>query len=190
MSGPGAGTGPGRVLLVGMMGVGKSTTGRAVASRLGWVYADSDEMVERATGRTVEELWTDQGEAAFRAEESRVLAEALSAPGPSVISVAGGAVLDPDNRRLVRSGGLVVWLRCSVDVIAGRVRPGEGRPLLVGDARAVLRDLEAVRRPLYEEVADEILDVDGETPTAVADRVVALVEAARSHEPPRRGPER
>ncbi len=182
-----------RILLVGMMGVGKSTTGRAAAGRLGWSYADSDQMVEQATGRTVEELWQERGEPAFRSEESRVLAEALQAPGPSVISVAGGAVLDPGNRRLIRAAGLVVWLRCGVETIAQRVHPGDGRPLLRGDTRQVLEALELVRRPLYEEVADEVVDVDGQSPAAVADRVVAMV-TPRPAEPdsgpgPRSGPD-
>ncbi|HZQ84316.1 MAG TPA: shikimate kinase, partial [Acidimicrobiales bacterium] len=85
-----------RVLLVGMMGAGKTTVGRELSRRLGWSYFDSDAMVEAHTGKTVPEIFEERGEAAFRAEESRALAEAVTSDGPAVVSVAGGAVLDPD----------------------------------------------------------------------------------------------
>jgi shikimate kinase len=158
-----------------MMGAGKSTTGHLVAERLGWPYADSDEMVEHDTGRTVEELWDAGGEAGFRAEESRVLAEALQAPGPSVVSVAGGAVLDPANRRHIRHAGVVVWLRASIPTLTQRVGAGAGRPLLRADPPQVLAELDAVRRPYYAEMADAVIDVDALSPAAVAERVVDLV---------------
>ncbi|HET9444488.1 MAG TPA: shikimate kinase, partial [Acidimicrobiales bacterium] len=98
------------VLLVGMMGSGKTTVGRRLARELGWDYLDSDEQVCRRTGRTVREIFEADGEAAFRAEEKRALAEAAGAGRPTVISVAGGAVLDPDNRRILSEAGTVVWL--------------------------------------------------------------------------------
>jgi shikimate kinase len=101
-----------------MMGAGKSTTGRILADRLGWPYLDSDDEIERQTGRTVPEIWKADGEPAFRAEESRVLAEAGTSDGPSVISVAGGAVLDVENRAVIRRAGLVVWLRADVATLA------------------------------------------------------------------------
>ena len=100
-----------RIILVGMMGAGKTTVGRMLAGRLGWAHLDSDAQVEAATGRTVPELFADHGEAAFRAEESRVLAEALSGPDPVVVSAAGGVVLSAANRELLVRSGVVVWLR-------------------------------------------------------------------------------
>jgi shikimate kinase len=173
-----AGSAPARVLLVGMMGCGKSTTGRGVARRLGWTYSDSDELVERDTGRSVEALWAEHGEPGFRTEESRVLAEALAEPGPSVISVAGGAVLDPDNRDLIAGGGLVVWLRATVSTLVRRVGPtGEGRPLLRDDPPQVLASLDAVRRPIYAALADVVIDVDDRSPDEVVDQVVAAAQA-------------
>ena len=100
-----------RGLLIGMMGVGKSTVGRTVAERLGWPYVDSDEWVERHTGKTVPEIFAADGEPAFRAQETAVLEAAATSDGPLVVGVAGGAVLNPENRSLIRNGGLTVWLR-------------------------------------------------------------------------------
>src|SRR5438045_8312782 len=96
-----------------MMGVGKTTVGGIVARRLGWCYLDSDAEIIRTTGCTVPEIFASHGEAAFRAEESRVLAEAVTSSAPLVVSVAGGALRNPDNRRLVRRAGFVVWMRAS-----------------------------------------------------------------------------
>lgn len=166
-------TAPRRVLLIGMMGAGKTTTGRLVAQRLGWPYLDSDDEVEARTGRTVAEIWRAEGEPAFREEESRVLEEACSSAGPAVVSVAGGAVLDPANRALIRGAGLVVWLRADVATLAGRVGSGAGRPLLDGSPEAALRRLCRERAPLYEQLADLVLDVDHLSPPQVADRIEA-----------------
>ncbi|HZD64637.1 MAG TPA: shikimate kinase, partial [Acidimicrobiales bacterium] len=86
------------VLLVGMMGSGKTTVGHLLAGRLGWPYRDSDQQVQEETGQTVPEIFASRGEAAFRAEEAAVLADAVQRQGPTVVGVAGGAVLDPVNR--------------------------------------------------------------------------------------------
>ena len=163
---------PEKILLVGMMGAGKSTVGLALARRLGWVYLDSDEQVVLRTGRTVPELFAEQGEAAFRAEEKRVLDEAVSFDRPAVVSVAGGAVLDPDNRAAIRSGGKVVWLRADVATLAARVGAGEGRPLLGDDPASALARLHEERRPLYAELADLVVDVDGVAPHDLVERIV------------------
>ena len=166
-----------RILLVGMMGAGKTTTGHLLAERLGWGYRDSDADVETATGLTVPELFARDGEAAFRRAEAAVLAEACADPSPSVVSVAGGAVLSEENRRLVTSNGFVVWLRAHPETLAARVGDGHGRPLLGDDpAEAVVR-LNAVRAPLYAEVADVVLDVEGLDPVTVADRIIDAMDA-------------
>ena len=167
-----------RILLVGMMGAGKTTTGHLLAERLGWHYRDSDADVEAATGLTVPELFARDGEAAFRRAEATVLAEACADPSPSIVSVAGGAVLSEDNRRLIASSGIVVWLRARPETLAARVGDGVGRPLLGDDpAEAVVR-LDAVRAPLYAELADVVLDVDALDPVTVADRIIDAVDAA------------
>lgn len=168
-------TAPPRVLLIGMMGAGKSTTGHLLAARLGWPYVDSDDEVSRRTGRTVPEIWKADGEAAFRAEESRALAEATTSDGPAVVAVAGGAVLDRGNRARVRGAGLVVWLRADVAVLAARVGAGIGRPLLEGGPAEALRRLSTERAPIYEELADLIFDVDRLAPPEVVNRIVAAL---------------
>lgn len=170
---------PERVLLIGMMGAGKTTTGRLLAARLGWPYLDSDEQIELETGKTVPQIWKEQGEPAFRAEESRVLGEACQSHGPAVVAVAGGAVLDPANRELIRHAGLVVWLRADAATLAGRVGTGAGRPLLEkGPAEALARLLEA-RAPVYEELADLTFDVDRLAPPQVVGRIVDAVKKSR-----------
>ncbi len=176
MSDPATGEdGTSRLLLVGMMGAGKTTTGRRAAERLGWTYFDSDAEVMKETGHSVPELFADEGEPAFRAAEARVLRDAVTRPDPVVVSVAGGAVLDPANRELIRRSGIVVWLRARPETLAARVGEGVGRPLLDDDPGAALRRLEAVRRPLYEEVATCAVDVDDLTPDEVLERVIGAV---------------
>jgi shikimate kinase len=164
----------GHVVLVGMMGSGKSSVGRALASRLERPFHDSDAEVEARTGQTVASIFAERGEAAFRAEEAAVLAEALAAKPPAVIAAAGGVVLDAANRKLIDSAELVVWLRADPTVLAGRVATGTHRPLLEDDPGGTLAQLDAVRRPLYAEVADVVVDVD----RIGVERVVELIAAA------------
>jgi shikimate kinase len=166
---------PPRVLLIGMMGAGKSTTGKLLAERLGWPYLDSDDEIERQTGKTVPEIWKTQGEPAFRGEESRVLAEAATSEGPVIVSVAGGAVLDPENRAVIRRAGLVVWLRADVMTLARRVGAGAGRPLLEGGPAAALVRLSEERAPVYAELADLVFDVDQLAPPQVVEKIVTAV---------------
>lgn len=166
---------PRRVLLIGMMGAGKSTVGAALADRLGWPYLDSDTEIVRRRGMTVPEIWRSEGEPAFRAEEAAVLRAAVASAGPSVIAVAGGALLDPANRAAVTGAGLVVWLRAGVDTLADRVGAGEGRPLLDGDPRSALARLEAQRRPVYQATASVTLDVDGHVPGELVDVICGLL---------------
>ncbi len=157
-----------------MMGSGKTTVGRLVAARLGRRFHDSDEEVLARTGMTIPAIFASRGEAAFRAEERAVLAAATASGPPAVIAVAGGAVLDPDSRRRIRTAGPVVWLRAAPSVLAGRVGSGSGRPLLDRDAAGALQLLDARRRPLYRELADGAVDVDWVTPAVAAERTLRL----------------
>ena len=168
-----------RLVLVGMMGSGKSTVGRELAGRLGWAYLDSDEMVMASTGSTVAELFEARGEEGFRAEESKALAGALASPSPAVIAAAGGVVLAAANRDLLDTEAIVVWLRAEPATLAARIGPGGHRPLLGDDHAADLAELDAVRRPLYGEVADLVVDVDGLDPQQVTDRILALTAFER-----------
>jgi shikimate kinase len=155
------------LVLVGMMGVGKSTVGRALASELGRPLYDSDEMIEERTGRTVREIWTTDGEPAFRALETEVLVDALLQPEPCVIAAAGGVVLSEANREVH-----VVWLRSEVDLLVERVRKGGHRPLLDDDPEATLRRLYDERAPLYQDVADAIVSVDNRSVNDVTKAVL------------------
>lgn len=161
------------IVLVGMMGAGKTSVGQRLAGRRGWPFLDSDRQVEEMVGRSVAQIWADDGEAGFRHLEARVLAEALASTTPVVIAAAGGTVLDPDNRRLLSLHRPVVWLRAEVETLVRRLGVGEGRPLLAGDAAGALARLDARRRPLYAEVADLTVDVDALSP----DQVVGRIEA-------------
>lgn len=160
-----------RLLLVGMMGAGKSTVGRAVAQRLGWPFLDSDEEVRRRTGQTVPQIFAEQGEAAFRIEESAALADACASAHPVVVSVAGGAVLAPENRVLMGASGLVVWLRASLATLTQRVGDGRTRPLLGDDPAEAMARLYPERARLYEALAGQIVDVDDLVTERVVDRV-------------------
>jgi shikimate kinase len=165
-------TGPRHVLLIGMMGAGKTTTGEVVARMLRRPFRDSDAEVLARTGKTVPELFAERGEAAFRAEERAVLANALASGVPSVIAVAGGGVFNPESRRRIRSGGVVIWLRARPSTLAGRVGAGSGRPLLANDAGTALARLDSFRRPVYQSLSDVVVDVDGVPRALVAERVV------------------
>ena len=160
-----------------MMAVGKTSVGRRLASSRGWEFFDSDRQIETMTGRTVAEIWRTDGEAAFRRLESQVLADALASTTPRVIAAAGGTVLDEANRRLMKQHHPVVWLRGRPEVLATRLGTATHRPLLDEDPAGVLKRLDGIRRPLYAEVADVVVDVDDLTP----DQVVTCVEAALEH---------
>jgi shikimate kinase len=177
-----------RIILVGMMGAGKTTVGRRLAERLGWAYLDSDAQVMASTGRTVPELFAAEGEDAFRAVESRVLADALTGDEPVVVAAAGGSVLAPANRSLMTRSGTVVWLRADPSVLARRVGAGEGRPLLDDDPPGALVALERERRPHYASVAAVTVDVDELTPPEVVERLLddrVLIEAGIATPPAR-----
>jgi shikimate kinase len=161
------------LVLVGMMGVGKSTVGRMLAAQLGRPLHDSDDMIEARTGRTVREIWLADGEAAFRALETETLLDALDASSPSVIAAAGGIVLSERNRvALAEARAHVVWLLADVDVLLDRVRRGPHRPLLDQDPEGTLRRMYDERAPLYQEVADAIVSVDHRTASDVAKAVL------------------
>jgi shikimate kinase len=164
------------LVLVGMMGVGKSTVGRSLAAALDRPLRDSDAMIEEQTGRTVREIWIADGEPAYRRIESDVLVDALADPTCSVIAAAGGVVLSPTNREaLAAPSSFVVWLIADVDVLVDRVRAAGHRPLLDDDPEATLRRLEAERAGLYREVADAVVSVDRRSVNEVTKAVLRCI---------------
>lgn len=161
------------VVLVGMMGSGKTSVGRRVAEALDRPLVDTDTLVEERTGRTVREIFEAEGEAAFRAVEAEAVADAVAWPVPAVIAAAGGVVLYPASRDHLHEAGTVVWLSATPGTLAGRVRPGDHRPLLGDDPEPVLRRLLEERRGLYEALADAVVVVDDLTTEQVAECVLA-----------------
>ncbi|WP_040492892.1 shikimate kinase [Ilumatobacter nonamiensis] len=161
------------LVLVGMMGAGKSSVGRVLARRLDRELFDSDEMIEARAGRTVREIWRDEGEPVFRQLETDVLGDAIAAEEPSIIAAAGGVVLSDENREVLKgSGAHVVWLLADVDLLLERVRNGMHRPLLDDDPEGTLRRMYEERSALYQDVADAIVSVDNRSVHDVAGAVL------------------
>lgn len=163
-----------RVLLVGLVAAGKSAVAGAIAEATGWPALDHDLVLERSAGCSAEQLVARQGDAALRSAESDVLTLVLSLPPPLVAGIAPGVVLDAQDRRRLRVGGHVVWLRASAGTLARRLSRYP-RPLLPGDPAVALRAMARERDPLYAEVAHQVLDMDVLPPAQAARQVVAAV---------------
>lgn len=137
------------IVLVGMMGAGKTTVGRRLAARLGLEFVDADAEIERAAGQSIADIFEQHGEEAFRAGEQKVIARLLS-EGPRVIATGGGAFMNERTRARVLDNGIAVWLRADFDVLMERVRRRNHRPLLrADDPEAVMRGLMSDRYPVY-----------------------------------------
>jgi shikimate kinase len=161
------------VVLVGMMGAGKTTVGRALAERLGWEFADTDELVEAWRHKTVRRIFEEDGEDAFRAAETGVLDAALSTSAPGVIGAGGGIVTREANRQILRSGRAhVIWLRAGVTELMARLEGDTGRPLLDGDPEGRLSALLEQRAGWYAEVADDVVDVDERTVAEIVEEIL------------------
>lgn len=168
---------PKTVVLVGLMGAGKTCIGRRLAQRLDLEFIDADAEIERAAGCTIADIFKYYGEAEFRDGERRVILRLLDRP-PHVLATGGGAFMDPVVRARMRTGAITVWLRAELDLLVSRVaRKGESRPLIAGqDARAVLSRLMEERYPVYAE-ADITIDSARESPDATVARVIAALKA-------------
>ena len=165
------------LVLVGPMGAGKTCAGRRVAEPFGLRLVDADHEIERLARTSINTIFEVEGEAGFRARESAVLAALLAQDG-IVLSTGGGAVLDPDNRRLMRERGFVVHLLVSVEQQLARLARDRSRPLLArGDREQVLRDLSTRRAPFYAEVADLVFDTDAHDSSAAADALARELDA-------------
>jgi shikimate kinase len=162
------------IVLVGPMGVGKSTVGQLLAERLGAGYRDTDDDIVAEQGRTIAEIFVEEGEPAFRAIEKQAVREAL-AGHDGVLALGGGAVLDPDTRALL-AGQRVVYLSMDVEEAVKRTGLNAARPLLAINPRKQWRELMEARRHLYEEVATAVVTTDGRTPEEVTRAALDALE--------------
>jgi shikimate kinase len=156
-----------RVLLIGMMGAGKTTIGHALSNLLGWRYYDNDELVARVAGKDTRRVQEEDGIAALRRAESAALTIALTEGGPLIAGVAGGTVTDPLDLRRLHQGGFVVWLRADIAALAKRVT-GTDRPWLAASPEAAMRALYAGREALYTAACSFIVDEFDTTPYLIA----------------------
>ncbi|MDR0565269.1 MAG: shikimate kinase [Azoarcus sp.] len=159
------------LILVGMMGAGKTTVGRELAKRLNLRFADCDQELIARTGVSVPVIFDIEGEAGFRQRESRLLAELLAEPD-IVIATGGGVVLSPANRALLAENGIVIYLNVPPDTLWERTRYDRNRPLLqVENPRERIAELHAQRDPLYRAVADIIINSEYGTCSSMANRI-------------------
>jgi shikimate kinase len=156
-----------RVLLIGMMGAGKTTVGRALSAVLGWPYYDNDELLARAVGKDTRRVQEEDGVAALRRAESASLNVALTEGGPLIAGVAGGIVTNPLDLDRLHRGGFVVWLRADIETLAARVT-GTDRPWLGASPAVAMRQLYAGRESLYADGTTMIIDEELTTPDLMA----------------------
>lgn len=159
------------ITLVGLMGAGKSTVGRRLATRLDLPFVDADSEIEAAAGCTIPEIFERHGEAEFRAGERRVIARLLRGR-PKVLATGGGAFMDPDTRQRIKSRAVSVWLRADIELLMARVARRDNRPLLKqGDPREIMERLMAQRYPVYGE-ADITVESNEGPHDAIVERIV------------------
>jgi shikimate kinase len=164
------------IVLVGLMGAGKTKIGRRLAMRLGLPFFDSDQEIEAAAGESIEEIFANRGERVFRDGERRVIARLLGKP-VHVLATGGGAFMEPATRAAIARCGVSLWLRADLEVLVQRVSRRVDRPLLkAGDPRAILAELIERRHPVYAE-ADLTIDSGDGSLESTVNRVVAALEA-------------
>ena len=167
------------IVLIGMMGAGKSTIGRRLAARLDLEFIDADAEIEAAAGCSIEEIFARHGEASFRDGERRVIARLLDR-SPHVLATGGGAFMDARTRAKIRERAISVWLRADVDLLLRRVARRQNRPLLKkGDMRETLEHLLAERGPVYAQ-ADVCVDTIDAPPDEIVDKVLEAIDRYQS----------
>jgi shikimate kinase/3-dehydroquinate synthase len=167
------------IVLVGLMGAGKTSIGKRLAVKLGLPFYDADHEIERAAGITIAEIFARHGESHFRAGEKRVIQRLLN-QGPIVLAPGGGAFIDPETRALIRNQAISIWLHCPLPILVNRVRGRTHRPLLnSGDPAEILRSLSAERNPIYAEA--DIVIFGSEDPPEVT--VQTIIDALSTHVP-------
>ena len=162
------------VVLVGMMGAGKSSVGRRVALRLGIPFVDADTEIEKAAGMAITDIFAIRGEAEFRAGEARVILRLLEG-GPQVLATGGGAFINPDTRAAIAAKGISIWLKAEPDVLMKRIKRRQDRPLLhTADPAATLRKLLEEREPVYA-LADLTVQSREVTHDRIVDEIVSAI---------------
>jgi shikimate kinase len=172
------------IVLVGLMGSGKTTVGKRIALELGYDFTDSDDLVASTTGKSVRDIFSQDGEAVFRKYESDAIRLTLvDGNSPIVLATGGGAVISSENRTIISDhASHVVWLDASVDDLVVRTKSGAGRPLLDGDASKTLQSLSDQRSAWYEEIATLRIDTRGKSATKVCSLVLEAIHAGADHE--------
>ena len=172
------------IVLVGLMGAGKSKIGRRLAARLNLPFFDSDHEIEMAAGESIEEIFANRGEQVFRDGERRVIARLLAQP-VHVLATGGGAFMDKTTRAVIERRGVSLWLRADLDVLVSRVSRRNNRPLLkVGDIRTVLGELIEQRYPVYGEANVIVESGDGSPELTVTRAIAALAACPLATTPP------
>lgn len=170
------------IALVGLMGVGKSSVGRRLASALGLPFRDADSEVEAAAGRSISDIFAELGESAFREGERRVIARLLEQP-PHVLATGGGAFMNDETRALIKSKAISVWLKTDLEILARRVGRKSTRPLIAGkDPLDVLKAQAEVRYPIYGE-ADVMVETGDEAHHVTVDQVIRALTAYLEEQP-------
>jgi shikimate kinase len=169
------------IILVGMMGAGKSSIGKRLAVRLGLPFKDADAEIEAAANATIDEIFAQHGEEYFRSGERRVI-QRLLGEGSVVVATGGGAFVDADTRKAICNAGIAVWLKADFDVLMARVRRRSNRPLLKGpDPEGTMRRLVEERYPAYEEAPIHILSREVSHDVVIEEVLVALDRYLDAH---------
>lgn len=166
---------PPKVILIGPMGAGKSTVGHRLANRMGVAFRDTDADIAARAGKSVQDIFVEDGEPAFRALERDAVAVAI-AEHDGILSLGGGAVLDATTQDRLKDQ-TVVFLNVGLADAVKRVGLGQGRPLLIGNVRGTIKKLLDERAPIYNAVATWVVDTDGRDAASVADEIAGLLDA-------------
>ncbi|MDQ6958003.1 MAG: shikimate kinase [Mariprofundaceae bacterium] len=167
---------PGHVFLTGPMGAGKSTIGIPLSERLERTFYDMDQMIVEKTGRSIPEIFADDGECNFRALEGQMLADLCAGKEPAVIATGGGVVLSVPNCKRITSSGTAIWLDAPPEVAAERISGDANRPLLLGvDTLQKARELDYTRRPLYASIAAHTVRTDQLAPTDAVEDILEFL---------------
>jgi shikimate kinase len=165
------------LVMVGLMGCGKSSVGKRLAAKLGLPFVDTDEEIEQVAQKTINEIFSDHGETFFRDREGKVIARLL-ASGPQVLATGGGAFINPDTRSKIKEAGISIWLKADLPLLMRRVSKRDTRPLLKsGDPEAVMRGLIEARYPIYAEADIIVESRDVPHEAVVAEVIEALLRS-------------